>query len=534
MTVSADDSCTTLSAMSRAPATTWQSDSLRLAIALSCLLAVTATLGPWLHVSNTATIAATYMLVVLLVAAASRLRIAVATSVAAVLCLNFFFVPPVGTFTVADPQNWFALFAFLVVSLVASHLSAVARERTAEALGRRDELARLFDLSRDVLTMTDSGEALAGLARSIARRFDLDFVGIALPREGRWDVHRAGTDVELDPRQISSAFAAAQTTLEFDAYARTYAGHRTIEADGRTVRLVPLRVGTRPVGVLASSGRAVEAGTLDTLAGLVAIAFERVQFLDERKAGELTRQSEQLKTAILASLGHDLRTPLTAIRVAASNIRNVGLSPAEREDQADLILAETGRLTRLFENLLDMARIDAGGVATDFRWTHPSEIVEAARAQVEYALRDRAVDVKMDGDLPVKVDPRLTASALAHLLENAAQYSPLGSPIAVTAHAGREGLAISVRDAGPGIAAADMPRLFDRFYRGAAARLRTSGTGMGLWIVRALLAVEGGRVWAENCAEGGARFSIAVPAAMKSIQVADQGSDDTSRENSAG
>ena len=144
-----------------------------------------------------------------------------------------------------------------------------------------------------------------------------------MPREADWDVHEAGAQtVELDKRQLSDAFAAAQTTLEFDAYARTYAGHRTTTVDGYVVRLVPLRVGTKPIGLLAAAGRPVEAGTLDTLAGVVAIAIERAQFLDERKAGELTRQSEQLKTALLASISHDLRTPLTAIRIAASNIKS--------------------------------------------------------------------------------------------------------------------------------------------------------------------------------------------------------------------
>src|SRR5215210_9424853 len=145
------------------------SDGARLVAALLALAAVTLTLGSWLHVSNAATVSTTYLMVVLLVAATSRLRVAVATSIASVLCINFFFLPPVGTFTIADPQNWVALFAFLAVSLVASNLSAVARARTEEAVGRRDELGRLFDLSRDVLSMTDSGDALSVLARSIAR-----------------------------------------------------------------------------------------------------------------------------------------------------------------------------------------------------------------------------------------------------------------------------------------------------------------------------------------------------------------------------
>jgi two-component system sensor histidine kinase KdpD len=477
---------------------------------------VTLVLAAWLHVSNAATVSVTYLLLVLLVAATSRLAVAVVTSIAAMLSLNFFFLPPVGTFTIADPHNWVALFAFLAVSLVASNLSAIARARTEEALGRRDELARLFDLSRDVLMMTDSREAISVLARSIVRRFDLEYAAIALPRSHDWDLFEAGgRTFQLDRRELTNAFATAQASLEFDAYARTYAGHRTMTVDGREIRIVPLRVGTKPIGLLAATGRPVEVGTLDTLGGVVAIAIERAQLLEERKAGELTRQSEELKTALLASLGHDLRTPLTAIRVAASNIKVPGLTAEDRREQSDLILAEVERLTRLFQNIIEMARLDAGAVAADVRWAHPSEIVAAAREQVEQTLGVHPVEVTIDPDVPVYLDPRLTATALAHLLENAAQYSPSDSTIHVGASLSDEGLVILVRDHGPGIAAADRPHLFDRFYRGAAARTRASGTGMGLWIVRGLLAVQQGRVWAEDCPDGGAQFTIVVPAAVK-------------------
>ena len=492
------------------------SDTARLVAALATVALVTAALRHWLQLSNAATVSTTYLMVVLVVAATSHLWVAVVTSLVAMLCLNFFFLPPVGTLTIADPQNWIALFAFLAVSLVASNLSAVASTRTREAMGRRDELARLFDLSRDVLMMTDSREALSILARSIARRFDLEYVAVAVPRDNDWDVYDAGArTIALDKRQLSNAFATAQTSLEFDAYARTYAGHRTMSVDGHDVRLVPLRVGTKPTGILAAAGRPVEAGTLDTLAGVVAIAIERAQFLEERKAGELTRQSERLKTALLASIGHDLRTPLTAIRIAASNIMAPGLTPDERRGQGDLILSEVERLTRMFQNILEMARIDAGAVATESRWTHPSEIISAAHDQVEHTLQSHEVAVEIADDVPVRLDPRLTATALAHLLENAAQYSPSGSTIEVSVRLPDEGLTITVRDHGRGVSTADLPHLFERFYRGSEAKSRASGTGMGLWIVRGLLAVEHGQVWAENHPDGGAQFTIVVPVAVK-------------------
>ena len=145
----------------------------------------------------------------------------------------------------------------------------------------------------------------------------------------------------------------------------------------------------------------------------------------------------------------------------------------------------------------------------------------AARSQVEHTLAGRELRITIDRDVPVQLDPRLTATALAHLLENASQYSPAASPIDVFVRLSEEGLVIAVRDHGPGIAPADLAHVFERFYRGETAKTRASGTGTGLWIVRGLLAVEGGRAWAENHEHGGAEFTIAVPVSVKADEAAD-------------
>src|SRR4051812_16370016 len=450
----------------------------------------------------TAAAAMGFLIIVLLVAATSPLWVAVATSFAAVISFNFFFLPPVGTLTVADPQNWIALVALLIVSLVWSNLSAVARARTLESEARRDALGRLFDLSRDILLVTDSQAANASLAGFIARRFDFDYTAICVPHAGEWQVFEAGSR-PLTPTtdELTAAFQRVQDQAP---------------ADGNpSLRFTALRLGARPIGLLLVAGRPIESDTLDAVAGVVAIAIERAQFLDDRKAADLARQSEALKSALLASLGHDLRTPLTAIRVAATNLQASWPDERERQEQCDLILTEVGRLTRLFHNILEMARIDAGAVAEEMRWVSPSEIIEAARNRVEPALRGRPVDVAADGDRLVRLDPRLTAAALSHVLENAAQYSPAGTAIDVRAHVAGEGLTIAVRDHGPGIADADLPHVFERFYRGANARDRRSGTGMGLAIAKGVLAVERGSLAAENCTDGGMRFTIHVPADIR-------------------
>src|SRR5262249_52776973 len=224
--------------------------------------------------------------------------------------------------------------------------------------------------------------------------------------------------------------------------------------------------------------------------------------LEARKAADLARQSEELKSALLASMAHHLRTPLTAIRIAASNLQSSWLADSDRHEQGDLILAEVERLSRLFQNILEMARIDAGAIAPELRWVYPSEIVEAARDQVELALRRHDLHLHVGPDVLVHVDPRLTASALAHVLENAAQYSTPESSISIHVEMLRDALTISVRDRGRGIAAGDLPHLFERFYRGAESKRWVAGTGMGLAIAQGLLAAEHGRIWAENCPDG--------------------------------
>jgi len=348
---------------------TWR----RLSVALASIALISWVYVAWLHVTNTTTVALTFLLVVLVTAATSRLRDAVIASVAAMLSFNFFFLPPVGTLTIAEPQNWVALAVFLAVSLVASNLSAAARDREA-------------------------------------------------------------------------------------------------------------------------------------------LAVERLQLLEERKGAELARKSEEMKSALLASLAHDLRTPLTAIRVAATNLQASWLTEADRREQSDVVLTEVAHLSRLFQNILDMARIDAGALESTRRWVHPAEIVEAARDQVQHALRGQRLQIDAgDDDELIRLDPRLTAAALSHVLENAAQYAQSDASISISVATTGSELNIRVRDHGPGIAPEELPRLFDRFYRGRHAKRHSVGTGMGLSIASGLLAAQGGRISAENAADGGAVFTIAVP-----------------------
>jgi two-component system sensor histidine kinase KdpD len=487
-----------------------------LAGAAAALALVTAAYEAWLGVSNPTVVGLSYVLIVLLVAAVSTLRVAVATSVLALLALNYFFMPPVGTLALEDPQNWVALVVFLAASVVASRLSLMARSRAEEALARRDEMGRLFDLSRDLLLTTDSRDVIDELARHMARRFGFDYVGVCLPEPEGWRVHGSSDAVTPDRAELDRALARARGALEFDAHTRSYGGQLLYKSpDGVAVTLVPLRLGMRAVGLLAAAGGAVESGTLDAIAGLTAIAIERAKMLAERRDAERVREGAELKAALLASLGHDLKTPLTAITVAAGNLRAAGTSDELRRDQLDVIRMEVSRLNRLFQNIVDMARIETGAVDARREWVHPSDIVDAAIQQVQHALADHPLELDVDTPGSVQVDPRLTSAALAHLLENAGQYAPAGTPITITARHDETGLTLSVRDRGPGIAPRDLEHLFEQFFRGAGAQHHSFGTGMGLAITKGLLAAEGGRAWAENHPDGGACFTLSVPTPIR-------------------
>jgi two-component system sensor histidine kinase KdpD len=313
------------------------------------------------------------LLAVLCISAVATRRVAVPASVAAALVLNFFFLPPLGTLTIADPQHSIVWFVFLAVSLVGSHLASAARSRAAEAIAQRDEMARL---------------------------------------------------------------------------------------------------------------------------------------LAAREEGEAAKRRAELATALLNSMGHDLRTPLTAIEIAAANLQDAGMSESLRREQAEIVRTQVVRLNRVFDRIIAMARVDAGVLRAEPEWVHPGDIVEAAMQEVEASLAGHPVVTDApDGPLAF-VDPRLTSTALARVIENAARYAPGVTPIAITAAVNGGELRITVDDEGPGIPDADLPRLFDPFYR--AGSRSTDGLGMGLAIARGLLVAQHGGITAENRSPRGARFSIVI------------------------
>jgi K+-sensing histidine kinase KdpD len=264
-----------------------------------------------------------------------------------------------------------------------------------------------------------------------------------------------------------------------------------------------------PVGTL----RIADPQSLAELFTLLAVGILASHLSSQVREAQVLRRSAELKSALLESLSHALKTPLTALTVAATNLNATTLTDEERAEQAEIVRAELDQLNRLFQNVVDMARIETRAVTAEREWVQAAEIVEAAARQVEASCEGRRLNIDVSaGRAFVRVDPRLTSAALAHVLENAAQYSPAGSAIDVVVVVRGDELRIAVRDRGIGIDPKDQHRLFERSYRGTGARLHRFGTGMGLTIAQGLMVAEGGGMWTANHPDGGAIITMAVPA----------------------
>ena len=238
----------------------------------------------------------------------------------------------------------------------------------------------------------------------------------------------------------------------------------------------------------------------------------------ERNEAELARRNADAKAALVASISHDLKTPLTALTVSAGNLGTPGLSDEERREQLRLVQTELARLKRLFDSIIDMASVETRSLTAELEWVHPADIVEAACQHAETPLRSREIDVRDEsGDHVVHLDPRITSAALAHVLENAAMYSPVSTPISIQISVTGEHLVVAVHDRGSGLPPGELDRIFDRFYRGSGTAPNQFSSGMGLAITRGLLAIQGGQIRADNHPDGGAVFTLKVPAASRVV-----------------
>ena len=450
---------------------------------------------------NATTAGFAYLVAVLAMATFRGLLEAMAASITALLCFNFFFLPPVLTFTVADPQNWVAFFAFLATSIIASQVSARAKERTREAWQRQQDMERLYSLSRSIL-LTSAEESVARqIARQIAQIFD--FSAAALFDRATGAIYSNG------PEDMPG----------IDERLREAALKGTLFREESTATVVTaIRLGGEPIGALALRGQLPSDTVLQALANLAAIALEKSRAQEAAYRAEAARQSQELKSTLMDAMAHEFKTPLTSMKASTSALLSGAVSePQGRRELVTVVDEEIDHLNRLVTESIQVARIEAGAIQVTRAPHAVAEMLEDVLHGMASATEGRAVDLELAPDLPeVPLDAELVKLAVRQLLDNALRYSPAGSPVVVRARHDGDRVVISVRDRGRGIPPAERSRVFEKFFRGSSAR-QTRGTGMGLTIAQEIARAHGGEVRLERSGPEGSEFALSLPLAVGGV-----------------
>ena len=446
-----------------------------------------------------------YLVTIMVVAAAFGRGPALLASALSVAAYDFFFVPPYLTFAVHDSRFVLTFAVMFGVGVVISALASRLRGQELDARAREQEARALFSLTRELAQGTTPDELAAVTARHCAEAMGHGAVVVLLPREGRLEPRAAWpSPASLPPHDVG----VAEWVLEHDREA----GRGTDTLSGSGAFCVPLGAG---LGVVAFTGKSdvplEQRALLQGFTRQAAVAFERLRLAEEARTAALRARTEEMRSALLSTVSHDLRTPLAVVTGAATALRDdASLGESTRSSLVETICDEAERLERLVRNLLDMTRVQAGALKVKREWVPLEEIIGSARARLARQLSDRPVHVSLPQTLSlVAVDPLLLEQVLLNLFDNAVKYTPPGSPIDLMVREGPSGIELEVCDRGPGIDPAEGERLFEKFYRGA--RSSGSGAGLGLAVSRGIIEAHGGRIAAFNREGGGARFVVTLP-----------------------
>ena len=451
---------------------------------------------------NATTVGFAYLVAILFVATKWGLVEATVGSIAAVLCFNFFFLPPVGTFTITDPQNWVALFALLATSITASRLSTRVRMQAIEAQARQKEMERLYSLSRSVLLIDSAQSVARQLVNQVAQTFEA--AAVVLYDHPTGQIFRAGPQ-EFPGAAEQLRLAASQGTQFHEEGERTW--------------ITAVRLGLQPVGSLGISGVDLSDSAVQSLTNLVAIGLERARAQEASSRAEAARQSDELKSTLLDAIAHEFKTPLTTIKASTTALlSDKPPRPEQQREYIALVDEEADRLSGLVSEAIQMARIEAGQVRLQLEETLVAELMESVLGKMKPLVEDRLVGIVTSADLPmVLVDREMMEMTFRQLIDNAVKYSPHGTPISISAALEGDQVVTRVSDQGRGISAAELPRIFEKFYRAKDLgnkdlRNQVPGAGLGLAIARAVVTAHGGTIWAENKPGAGSVFCVALAA----------------------
>lgn len=470
-----------------------------------------------------------YLLAVVAVAVAAGTVAAALAAIGSFLLYNFLFTQPLYTFTVADPGEWVNLILLLVIGIVVGQLAAAQRNRAEAAELREREARALFEVSWALTTRDDTTSALASIVETLRRETGASRAWITLATDGGKGRQTADSDAASAPaRPASYAVLKRMPGEEPATWVRVrdpVVGARSAPDGTHEVYRVNVEAAGRTLGALwtkrprASRPSREETRMLAAAADQIGQALEQDRLRADATSAELARRSDALKTALLDSVSHDLRTPLASIRAAAGSLmdRRVRWSPEDRERSAQTIDREAERLNRLVTNLLDMSRIEAGGLRAEPEPYPVEDLVMTTLRRFSSTLQGHAIDVAIPSDLPVvEVDPTFMDQILTNLIENALRYTPASARIQISAGPNDDDSTIRllIEDGGPGVPEEAYGHLFEKFYRvprrGEGSR---RGTGVGLAVVRGLVETMGGTVEARRSELGGLAIAMDLPRA---------------------
>lgn len=483
-------------------------------ISMACVIGALA-FGLLLYrVLDVRNIALVFLMAVLATAVSAGLWPALFASVLSALVLNFFFLPPLYTLDISDPESVVALGFFFGVAVIASNLTARVQRQAAAARQRARTTEDLYLFSKKLAGTGTLDDVLWATAFQIASMLKVRVV-LLLPEQGSIEV-KAGypPDDTLDEADIAAARWAWEQNRAAGRGADTLPGAKRL--------YLPLRTGRTAVGVIGlDSDRPGPLLTpdqqrlLDALADQAAVAIERTQLAADADRAKLAAESDRLRSALLTSISHDLKTPLAAIMGAAGTLKEFepALSKDAKVELVSTVIDESERLNRFIANLLDMTRLESGAMAPNFALHYVGDIVGSALGRAKKIIGQHKIEVVVPPDLPmVKVDPVLFEQVLFNLLDNASKYAPEGSMLRIQAWTDDGWVILQILDEGPGIPAADLERVFDSFYRVGKGDQITAGTGLGLSICRGFVEAMGGTIAASRRTDrSGAIFTIRLP-----------------------
>ncbi len=468
------------------------------------------------HSVGPQSISLVFLMAVLAAAITWGLLPALAACVFSVMAYNFFFLPPLYTFTIADPENVVALVFFLLVAVIVSNLTAAGRQQIVSARARAKTTAELYAFSRKLAGIGTLDDLLWATVYQVASMLRARTV-LLLPEPAATSLDVASAYPPED--QLDEAdMAAARWCWEHNH--PTGRGSDTLP--GGKWLFLPLRTGSGAVGVIGierdTPGPLLtpdERRLLDALTDQAAVAVERISLVRGLAEARVQAESDRLRAALLTSISHDLRTPLASIIGTVSSLRRYAdkYDAADRDELLATMESEAERLNRFVGNLLDMTKLESGMIDMKLDFADVGEIIGAALERTANVLARHQIKVSVAPDLPMlRVDATLFEQVLFNLLDNAAKYAPAGSRIDVRARRDGDVVAIQVIDEGPGIPPDDLERIFDKFYRVQAQDRRRAGTGLGLAICRGFIEAQGGRIEAQNRRDrSGAILTIRLP-----------------------